>query len=77
MFTRIKNVSFGMQMLQKASFSLYFKNTVPRVSLCFTLSATANTVHACSDFARMQMYFKIDFSPELVMHMASGQYNTI
>ena len=43
---RTKNVSFGMQMLQKSSFSLYFKNTVSRVSLLFTLLATANTVYA-------------------------------
>jgi hypothetical protein len=32
-------------MLQNSSPSLYFKNTVPRVSLFFTLSATLNTVH--------------------------------
>jgi hypothetical protein len=44
-FTRTKNVSFGMKMLQKLSPSLYFKKTVPRVSLFLTLSATANTVH--------------------------------
>jgi hypothetical protein len=29
-------VSFGMQIFQKSSFSLYFKNTVLRVSLFFT-----------------------------------------
>jgi hypothetical protein len=32
--------------LQKSFFSLYFKNTVPRVSLLFTLSATVNHVYA-------------------------------
>ena len=45
-FYENQNVSFGIKMLQKRSPSLYFKNTVPRVSLFFTLSTLANTVHA-------------------------------
>jgi hypothetical protein len=50
-FTRIKNVSFDMQMLQKSSFSLYFKNKVLRVSLLLYIMR-CREYRALSDCAR-------------------------